>query len=80
MICNISIENIDVELVFLFSHVDEFKNSKKNVLKNNYKYIFEKSKSDSVTVKYAYIKSIEKGCLKKSILKDFKDDGEFEFG
>ncbi|MCR5847615.1 MAG: hypothetical protein K6G75_05800 [Lachnospiraceae bacterium] len=80
MICNISIENIDVELVFLFSHVDEFKNSKKNVLKNNYKYIFEKSKSDSVTVKYACIKSIEKSCLKKSILKDFKDGGEFEFG
>ena len=80
MISNISTKDIAVELLFLFSHADEFKNSKKNVLNNNYKYIFEKSKSDSVTVKYAYIKSIEKGCLKKSILNNFKVDGEFELG
>ena len=80
MISKISTKDIEVELLFLFSHADEFKNPKKNVLNNNYKYIFEKSKSDSVTVKYAYIKSIEKGCLKKSILNDFKVDGKFELG
>ena len=80
MISKISTKDIGVELLFLFSHADEFKNSKKNVLNKNYKYIFEKSQSDSVTVKYAYIKSIEKGCLKKSILNDFKVDGKFELG
>jgi len=78
LIRNLSSDNIDVKILFLFSNAHEFEKSKKNVLAKGYKYIFEKSKEDGVCVKYACIKKAEDSCLMKSLLRDFESDGNFE--
>lgn len=79
IIYNMTVENIEVNLLFLFSNTDDFFSDKKNVLDKGYKYIFEKSNKEGVVVKYAYIEDIKKGCLKKTLLKDFESGGEFNF-
>ena len=78
IINDLTADNIDVKLLFLFSDSADYREKKKNMLSRGYSYIFEKSKSDDISVEYAYIKKIESGCLKKTILRDFEKDGIFE--
>ena len=78
IINDLTVDNIDVKLLFLFSNSADYREKKKNVLSRGYSYIFEKSKSDGISVEYAYINKIESGCLKKAILRDFEKEGMFE--
>ena len=78
IINDLTVDNIDVKLLFLFSNSADYREKKKNVLSRGYSYIFEKSKSDDISVEYAYINKIESGCLKKAILRDFEKEGMFE--
>ena len=78
IINDLTVDNIDVKLLFLFSDSADYREKKKNVLSRGYSYIFEKSKSDGISVEYAYINKIESGCLKKAILRDFEKEGMFE--
>lgn len=78
IIKNLTTDNIDVKLLFLFSNAPEFENKKRMVLEKGYKYICEKSQKDSVSVKYACIKNAKEARLEKSLLKDFESDGKFE--
>ena len=78
IINDLTVDNIDVKLLFLFSNSADYREKKKNVLSRGYSYIFEKSKSDDISVEYAYINKIESGCLKKAILRDFEKEGLFE--
>lgn len=78
VIDNLSADSIEVRLLFLFSHASNFESKKINVLARGYKYIVSNASADNVPVKYGYIKAIEKGCLMKTILRDFENEGKFE--
>lgn len=87
IVCNEKVENIisgltaksiDVRILFLFSHANEYSEKKRNILTEGYNYIYEESKLNDVPVKYAYIDNIEEVCLKKPILRDFESIGNFE--
>lgn len=76
---NLTVNDIDVELLFMFSNSVDFEKSQRKNLKEEYSYIFEKSNIEGIPVKYLYINSIEKGCLKKDNLRGFELNGEFVF-
>lgn len=78
IIRNLTVDDINVKLLFLFSDAADFESANYNTLKKGYSEIFKKSKADDVPVNYAYIGNIEKGCLKKTILRKFECDGKFE--
>ena len=78
IIRNLTINAIDVRLLFLFSDADDFETARINDLKKGYSEIYNKSEEDGVPVYYAYIENIEKQCLNKMILKRFERDGKFE--
>lgn len=78
IISGLTEESIDVKILFLFSHANDYSEKKRNILAEGYNYIYGESKSDDVPVKYAYIDNIEEGCLKKAILRDFESEGNFE--
>lgn len=73
-----NIDDIDVNLLFLFSNAPDYEKARANVLNRGYEYISEQSKTYGVSTKYAYIKKIEAGCLKNTILRDFEMGGKFE--
>ena len=78
IISDLTVQSIDVRILFLFSHANEYSEKKRNILTEGYNYIYEESKLNDVPVKYAYIDNIEEGCLKKPILRDFESEGNFE--
>ena len=78
IISDLTVQSIDVRILFLFSHANEYSEKKRNILTEGYNYIYEESKLNDVPVKYAYIDNIEEGCLKKPILRDFESKGNFE--
>lgn len=78
IIRNLTVDDINVKLLFLFSDAADFESANYNTLNKRYSEIFKKSKADDVPVNYAYIGNIEKGCLKKTILRKFECDGKFE--
>lgn len=76
---SLTIEDVDVRLLFLFSHASDFAYARRNILSKGYKYIAEKSRTDNTPVKYAYIKVIETDCFINLSIRDFEEDGMFEF-
>lgn len=78
IIRDLTVDGIDVKLLFLFSDAADFESTNSNALKRGYSEILKKSEADDVPVYYAYIGNIEKGCLKKMFLRKFERDGKFE--
>lgn len=51
---NLTVNDIDVELLFMFSNSDDFEKSQRKNLKEEYSYIFEKSNIEGIPVKKIY--------------------------
>lgn len=62
IVSDLKANDIEVKLLFLFSDAMDFKSSKMN----------------AVPVMYLCTEKIEKGCLKKALLRDFEHNGKFE--
>lgn len=77
-VLDLTMSDIEVRLLFLFSNASEFEKDKKNILNAGYKYIYHESCEKAIPVKYACIGKIEKECLKKILLRDFEKNGRFE--
>ena len=53
IISDLTVQSIDVRILFLFSHANEYSEKKRNILAEGYNYIYEESKLNDVPVKYA---------------------------